>query len=77
MCTHLQTSGREMLTVMDDNGSMWQISIDGSKIKVVNSAPTQVSRMHTIRSPLKVGEGVFNYVHALIAGNNVYVSAAC
>ena len=32
-----------MLTVMDDNGSMWQISIDGSKVKVVNSAPTQVS----------------------------------
>ena len=25
---------------MDDNGSMWQISIEGSKVRVGNTAPT-------------------------------------
>ena len=32
-----------MLTVMDETGSLWQISIEGSKVRVVNSVPTQVS----------------------------------
>ena len=35
---------KEYLTVMDSYGSMWQITIEGSKVKVVNSTPTQVRR---------------------------------
>lgn len=43
MCgIHVQMSGREILTVIDDNGCMWQMSIDGSKVKVINSTPAQV-----------------------------------
>lgn len=42
-CSTPQTSNKELLTVMDENGSMWQISIDGSKVKVANSTPAQVS----------------------------------
>ena len=26
---------------MDDSGAMWQLSIEGSKVRVVNSVPTQ------------------------------------
>lgn len=40
--SHPQASGRELLTVMDETGCMWQISIEGSKVKVVNGQPTQV-----------------------------------
>jgi len=36
-----QSPEREQLTVMDEVGSMWQISIEGSKVKVTNSIPTQ------------------------------------
>jgi len=39
----MQALSKEYLTVMDAYGSQWQITIEGSKVKVINSTPTQVS----------------------------------
>ena len=33
---------REVLNVMDDVGSLWQISIEGSRVRVINGAPLAV-----------------------------------
>ena len=37
---------REVLNVMDDVGSLWQISIEGSRVRVINGTPLAV-RTHT------------------------------
>ncbi len=34
---------KEQLTVMDVTGCMWQITIEGSKVKVVHNSPVQVT----------------------------------
>ena len=34
---------REILNVMDETGSLWQISIEGSRVRVIKSAPLQVN----------------------------------
>ena len=33
---------KEVLNVMDEVGSLWQISIEGSRVRVVNSTPLEV-----------------------------------
>lgn len=39
---------KEVLNVMDEVGSLWQISIEGSRVRVVNSTPLEVTALETI-----------------------------
>lgn len=43
---------KEVLNVMDEVGSLWQISIEGSRVRVVNSTPLEV---HVLYSTVLVG----------------------
>lgn len=47
---------KEVLNVMDEVGSLWQISIEGSRVRVINSAPQEV-HIHVLANRVSCGFG--------------------
>ena len=46
---------KEILNVMDDVGNLWQISIEGSRVRVVNGTPLEVYVQWNPSNPDTIG----------------------